>query len=126
MRRTSLARAAVFIAASTVVLLAAARPGGAAGPFTMNGWQFHDYNLPKLEEAIRRAPGYGVNFLIFSHELFRSVEAFLASDDDADPRRPTPAVQALHKGENFRIIPGWKSDLRHLGDLAAKQGLAYY
>jgi hypothetical protein len=117
-------------ACALAVLAGLATPGPAAAagspPFPMNGWQFHDYNLPKLEEAIRRAPGYGVNFLIFSHELFRSVEAFLASDDDADPRHPTPAVQALHKGENFRIIPGWKSDLRHLGDLAAKQGLAYY
>src|SRR3954471_549042 len=75
-----------------------------AGPFTMNGWQFHDYNVPKLEEAIRRAPAYGVNFVIFSHELFRSVEGFLASDDDADPRHPPPEVKGLLTGENFRIV----------------------
>jgi hypothetical protein len=92
----------------------------------MNGWQFHDYNVPKLEEAIRRAPAYGVNFVIFSHELFRSVEGFLASDDDADPKHPPAAVKELLTGESFRIIPGWKSDLRRLGDLAAKQGLATY
>jgi hypothetical protein len=98
----------------------------APAPFKMNGWQFHDYNVPKLEEAIRRAPEYGVNFLIFSHELFRSVEGFLASTDDADPAHPPAAVAALQTGENFRIIPGWQSDLRHLGDLAKKKGIPYY
>ena len=81
----------------------------------MNGWQFHDYNLPKLEEAIRRARGYGVNFLVFSHELFRSVEGFLASDDRADPRNPPAWVKELRRGENFRIIPGWQTDVRRLG-----------
>ncbi|HXU81472.1 MAG TPA: hypothetical protein VN914_08740 [Polyangia bacterium] len=92
----------------------------------MNGWQFHDYNLPKLEEAIRRAPEYGVNFVIFSHELFRSVEGFLASDDGADPAHPPAAVKELQTGENFRIIAGWQSDVRRLGDLAKKRGIAYY
>ena len=53
-------------------------------PFTMNGWQFHEYDIPKLEEAIRKAPDYGVNFFIFSHTLFRSVEGFLNSDDNYD------------------------------------------
>jgi hypothetical protein len=104
------------------VLVLATRPAQAA-PFAMNGWQFHDYNLPKLEEAIRRAPQYGVNFLIFSHELFRSVEGFLASDDAAVPGR---SARSLTTGENFRIIPGWQSDLRRLGDQAARQGIAYY
>ena len=98
----------------------------AAAPFAMNGWQFHDYNLPKLEEAIGRARGYGVNFLVFSHELFRSVEGFLASDDRADPRNPAPWVKDLRRGENFRIIPGWQSDVRRLGLLAGKQGIPYY
>jgi hypothetical protein len=98
----------------------------APAPFKMNAWQFHDYNLPKLEEAIRRAPGYGVDTVIFSHDLFRSVEGFLASTDDADPARPTDAVKELRTGDYFRIIPGWQSDLRRLGALAAKQGIAYY
>lgn len=49
----------------------------AAGSFTWNGWQFHERNLPKLEDAMRRAPSYGVNFVVFSHELFRPVERFL-------------------------------------------------
>jgi len=92
----------------------------------MNGWQFHDYNLPKLEEAIRRAPDYGVNFLVFSHDLFRSVEGFLASTDDADPAHPPESVKQLQTGDYFRIIPGWQSDLRRLGALAAKKGIAYY
>jgi hypothetical protein len=109
-------------------LLAAlvSQPARAATPFTMNGWQFHEYNLPKLEEAVRRAPQYGVNFLIFSHELFRSVEGFLASDDTADPAHPTAHVRELDTGENFRIIPGWQSDLRRLGALATQLKIPYY
>ena len=92
----------------------------------MNGWQLHDYNLPKLEEAVRRARSYGVNFLVFSHEMFRSVEGFLASDDNADPRNPPAWVRELRRGENFRIIPGWKSDLRRLGQIANQYGIPYY
>src|SRR4051812_33110080 len=56
--------------------------------FAMNGWQFHEYNIPKLEEAVRRAPEYGVNFLIFSHGFYWSPEGFLASTDDLDPTNP--------------------------------------
>ncbi|MDQ3623836.1 MAG: hypothetical protein M3463_15320 [Verrucomicrobiota bacterium] len=59
-------------------------------PFAFNGWQFHDYNMPKLEEAVRRAPEYGVNFLIFSHEFFRSPEGFLASSFSP---RPTTSIR---------------------------------
>jgi hypothetical protein len=109
-----------------VALLIVGAARAEARPFAMTGWQFHDYNMPKLEEAVRRAPGYGVNFVIFSHELFRSVEGFLASDDAADPRRPSAAVRELETGENFRIIPGWQSDLRRLTDLAAAKGIASY
>jgi hypothetical protein len=104
----------------------AAAPKASASPFKLNGWQLHDYNLPKLEEAIARAPRYGVNFVIFSHELFRSVEGFLASEDAADPAHPPAAVKELQTGENFRIIPGWQSDVRRLGALAVKKGIAYY
>ncbi len=63
--------AAVLISALSPWLQAAP---ASSPPFTMNGWQFHDYNLPKLEEAVQQAPSYGVNFFIFSHEWFRSVE----------------------------------------------------
>jgi hypothetical protein len=97
-----------------------------AAPFAMNGWQFHDYNLPKLEEAIRRAPQYGVNFIIFSHELFRSVEGFLASGEGAVAGQTAAATRELATGENFRIIPGWQADLRRLGEQANRAGIAYY
>src|ERR1700729_1305411 len=81
----------------------------AATPFTMNGWQLHDYNIPRLEETVKKAPDYGVNFFIFSHEFFRSVEGFLASDDNADPKNPPDWVKQLHTPEYFHIIPGWQS-----------------
>ena len=68
-----------------------------------------------------------MNFLIFSHEMFRSVEGFLASDDAAiDPANPPAAVKDLRRGEHFRMIPGWQSDLRRLGDLAAREKIPYY
>jgi hypothetical protein len=69
--------------------------------FEINGWQFHDYNIPKLEEAIQRAPGYNVNTLIFSHELFRSVDKYLTS------------VQH-------------QNDINYLGELAKKNKIDYY
>jgi len=49
----------------------------AASPFTMLGWQFHARNVPRVSEAIRKAPEYGVNFFIFSHALFDHVDPFL-------------------------------------------------
>src|SRR5580658_7319175 len=98
----------------------------APAPFAMNGWQFHDYNMPKLEEAVRRAPGYGVNFFIFSHGFFRSVEGFLASTDDLDPRHPPAHLDDIKKGEYFDLIPGWQNDLRHIGDMANAEGIPYY
>lgn len=69
--------------------------------FQINGWQLHEYNIPRLEEAIKRAPSYGVNTLVFSHELFRSVEGFLNS-------------------------PERQRDIRYLASLAEKQKLAHY
>lgn len=95
-------------------------------PFTWNGWQFHEYNLPKLEQAVSRARGYGVNFLIFSHGFFRSVEGFLASTDNADPAQPPAWTKGLDQGQHFRIIPGWQTDLRRIGDLATQQKIPYY
>src|SRR3954468_23785533 len=72
---------------SMVVVMVLCGRAWAVGPdagkaFSMNGWQFHEYNVPKLEEAVEKAPGYGVNFFIFSHGWFRSVEGFLASTDE--------------------------------------------
>jgi hypothetical protein len=122
------ARTAALLAAA-LALPAACVPDLRAAPvpaFAMNGWQFHEFNIPKLEQAVRRARSYGVNFLIFSHEFFRSVEGFLASDDDARPDALPASVRDLRRGENFRIIPGWKSDLRRIGDLATQQGIPYY
>jgi hypothetical protein len=116
--------AAVLALALTNNVHGAAAPKG--GPFAWNGWQLHEYNVPKLEEAVRRAPDYGVNFLIFSHELFRSVEGFLASTDDVDPAHPPAYVKDLYTPEYFRIVPGWQSDLRRLGDLATAKGIPYY
>jgi hypothetical protein len=129
--RTTPPRVAFALALATG-LLAARAPGAPpaapprSAPFALNGWQFHEFNLPKLEDAVRRARGYGVNFLVFSHEFFRSVEGFLASDDDADPKNPPARVRDLKRGENFRIIPGWKTDLRRIGELASAQGIPYY
>jgi hypothetical protein len=71
-----------------VFMLVTAR-GVSAEPFVMNGWQFHERNLPKLAEAIKKAPEYGVNFFIFSHDLFDHVEEFLSS-----PERQHDVLQA--------------------------------
>jgi hypothetical protein len=113
-----------FIAA--LVLATQAGRAADASPFAMNGWQFHDYDLPKLEDAVNRAPGYGVNFFIFSHEFFRSVEGFLASTDDADPAHPPAWTRELYTPEYFRIRPGWQRDLNHIGDLALAKGIPFY
>lgn len=110
----------------TLFSLAFGRAAAADSPFAMNGWQFHDYNIPKLEEAVNRAPDYGVNFFIFSHEFFRSVEGFLASTDDADTNNLPGWVKDLHTGEYFHITPHWQSDLLHIGDLATAKGIPYY
>src|SRR5262245_37804721 len=117
---------AAVLAALTVAGAAQAATAAKPSPFTWNGWQLHEYNVPKLEEAVRRAPDYGVNFLIFSHDLFRSVEGFLASTDGVDPAHPPAHVKDLYTPEYFRIIPGWQSDLRHIGDLATAKGIPYY
>ena len=41
------------------------------------GWQLREYNIPKVAEAIAKAPEYGVNFLILSHGLFDNTERVL-------------------------------------------------
>jgi hypothetical protein len=116
-----------FLAAALLpVMQAAALAADNPSTFAMNGWQFHDYDIPKLEEAVNRAPDYGVNFFIFSHEFFRSVEGFLASTDDVDPKHPPARLKDLHTPEYFRIIPHWQSDLKHIGDLATAKGIPYY
>jgi hypothetical protein len=73
---------------TVAVFLLAARVAF-ADPFSMNGWQFHERSLPKLAEAIKKAPEYGVNFFIFSHELFDHVDEFLKS-----PERQRDVLQA--------------------------------
>lgn len=49
--------------------------------FKMIGWQFNDRDNPKVAQAISLAPEYGINFFIFSHEMFFSVDEFLESSD---------------------------------------------
>ena len=120
LRHVWLLALALLAAAPTVAAVAS------PAPFSMNGWQLHDYNMPKLEDAIARAPSYGVNFLIFSHDLFRSVEGFLASTDDVDPRHPPAWTAELYTPEYFRIRRGWQSDIRHLGSLAQAKGIPFY
>jgi hypothetical protein len=116
----------VFLFLFSLILSNPIHAADSSSPFAMNGWQFHDYNIPKLEDAVNRAPEYGVNFFIFSHDFFRSVEGFLASTDDVDTNHPPAWVKDLHTPEYFRIIPHWQSDLRHIGDLAAAKGIPYY
>src|ERR1043166_3856046 len=102
---------------SPLLLLAGTQIISAAtntSPFTLNGWQFHEYNVPKLEEAVRKAPEYGVNFFIFSHGFFWSTEGFLASTDDLDPKNPPARLQELQLGDDFALRRGWQSDLRHI------------
>jgi len=86
--------------AAVGVLLLAGRIA-AADPFAVNGWQFHERNVPKVAEAIAKAPEYGVNLFIFSHELFDHVEEFLAS-------------------------PERQREILHLGALADRQGIPWY
>ena len=78
--------------------------------FSMNGWQFHEYNIPKLEEAIKKAPFYGVNFFIFSHRLFRSVEGFLVSDDNFNSEKVYPNLSKLYSSSEDHTKPhaGWQ------------------
>ena len=73
----------------------------AASPFTMTGWQFHARDVPKVSEAIRKAPEYGVNFFIFSHGLFDHIEPFLAD-------------------------PSWQRDVLQLGALADSEKIPWY
>ena len=47
----------------------AAPAAGAGQRFGMVGCQFHNYDMPRIEEAIERAPEYGVNFVVLSHGL---------------------------------------------------------
>ena len=70
-----------FKASCTAGAVIRAAPSFASQPFAMNGWQFHDSDMPKLRLAIDRAREYGVNFFIFSHEIFRSVDGFLQSPE---------------------------------------------
>src|SRR5205814_1124428 len=126
MSRSSMECAAAvrFATALHVLFAAVVTPLSAAtnAPlFALNGWQFHEYNIPKLEEAVRKAPSYGVNFLIFSHGFFWSTEGFLASIDDLDPQHPPAYPNDLQHGDDFMLRRGWQSDLRHISDLATER-----
>ncbi|MBU2493132.1 MAG: hypothetical protein KJ571_10950 [Bacteroidetes bacterium] len=96
--------------------------------FPMNGWQFHEYDIPKLEEAIQKAPSYGVNFFIFSHRLFRLVEGFLVSDENLDPDKKYPHLSKLYSAseDHTKPHPGWQKDLKYIASLAEKQNIPYY
>lgn len=96
--------------------------------FTMNGWQFHEYDIPKLEKAIEKAPEYGVNFFIFSHRLFRSVDGFLVSGKDFNPEKKYPNLSKLYSQSDEHTKPhaGWQRDLKYLASLAAKEKIPYY
>lgn len=108
------------------VLLPRVFAAAPAAPFQLNGWQFHDYNMPKLEEAVRRAPDYGVNFLIFSHGFFWSPEGFLASSDDLDVDHPPAYLNDLKLGDEFELRRGWHGDMRKIAALAKERGIPYY
>ncbi|MGD8780207.1 MAG: hypothetical protein PVH88_14730 [Ignavibacteria bacterium] len=97
-------------------------------PFTMKGWQFHDLNIPKLEEAIQLAPEYGINFFIFSHDIFRSVEGFLESGENFDTERvrSLPKLKNLYRSSYTKPYRNWQKDLKHFAELSEKAGIPYY
>lgn len=66
-----------FLLLNVILLLINSLPSHCQKNFEIRGWQVHEYNIPKLTDAINKAPAYGINTVIFSHELFRSVEAYL-------------------------------------------------
>jgi hypothetical protein len=98
--------------------------------FEKTGWQFHEYNIPKLEQAIKKAPEYGVNFFIFSHTFFRSVEGFLQSDENYNPDKTPqlPHLARLYRSGPHHTKPHsqWQKDVKYIGGLAEKQGIPYY
>ena len=96
--------------------------------FSMLGWQFHEYDIPKLEQAIEKAPEYGVNFFIFSHRLFRSVEGFLVSNEELNPDVNIPHLSKLYRASDNHTKPHreWQKNLLYLASLAEKQNIPYY
>lgn len=94
----------------------------------MNGWQFHEYNILKLEQAIQKAPEYGVNFFIFSHNLFRSIEGFLVSNEKLDATQKLPHLSKIYKtsDDHTKPHPAWQKDLLYVAPLAEKQQIPYY
>lgn len=117
----------IFILISLLLLNNLILAGGKT-PFTMNGWQFHEYNIPKLEEAISKAKSYGVNFFIFSHNLFRSVEGFLVSDENLNPNQKFPHLSKLYASadNHTKPHPNWQKDLKYVASLADKQKIPFY
>ncbi len=117
----------LLLAIAVAMVPAWAQP---ASPFAMNGWQFHSYDIPKVELAIRKAPEYGVNFFIFSHGLFRSVEGYLQSDPSLDPKRPMESIPKLRGAGGgpggSRIRPGYWEKMQGLCRLADQVKIPYY
>lgn len=99
--------------------------------FEINGWQIHEYNIPKVKEAIEKAHMYGVNTIIFSHGLYRHTEAFLAGDSTFNEEK---AIKDPYMGRYFRNADSnhskpsrfFQSDILDLGRLCIKNGLNYY
>ena len=101
-----------------------------ASDFTFNTWQLHKYDMPKLREAIERAPDYGVNSVIFSHRLFRSVEGFIHSGNNYDPEKTPelPVLQELYERSagHTRPNPDWWDDIRELGQMCDERDIDWY
>lgn len=99
--------------------------------FEINGWQIHEYNIPKVEEAILNAHEYGVNTIIFSHALYRHTEAFLAGDENFNEVK---AMADPYMSRYFRTRDSnhskpsrfFQSDIKGLGKLCKENGLNYY
>jgi len=99
--------------------------------FEINGWQFHEYNIPKVKEAILKANEYGVNTIIFSHALYRHTEAFLAGDENFNEAK---AMADPYMSRYFRTRDSnhskpsrfFQSDIKGLGKLCKENGLNYY
>lgn len=99
--------------------------------FEINGWQIHEYNIPKVKEAILKAGEYGVNTIIFSHALYRHTEAFLAGDANFDEAK---AIADPYMGRYYRNADSnhskpsrfFQNDIKTLGNLCVQNGLKYF
>lgn len=113
-----------------IIMFAVAARAESASPFTMNGWQLHEWDVPKTVEAIHKAPQYGVNFFILSHDIFRSVEGYLASDPKRDTNAPLDYVATIKPGQwsAFRSLPRpeYWGKMKQITDAADSEKIPYY